>query len=200
MPRARRAATRGAAASRTTQLRRRVGPVVPWLAAAVLAGACSSPARIDPAAAQPPQPKARSAKPVKLGAVQTVSVSSSFGPGTTDVPVTISVLRFRDRIRPTDGALPLAPASHWASAEVRVCRPKPVVLGYPAWVLGDDSGRTAQLTKILHPGFPQPPFPNASGKVGCAQGWVTWVTQDVLHATQVRFEQTRDVPGAWRLL
>ena len=194
MPSARRAA-----ACRTAQRRKRIGPVVPLLAAALLAGACSSPARIDPAAAQPPQPTARGVKPVKLGAVQAVSVSSSFGPGKTDVAVTISVLRFRDRIRPTDGALPLAPASHWASAEVRVCRTKPVVLGYPAWVLGDDSGRTAQLSKILHPGFPQPTFANASGKVGCAQGWVTWVTQDVLHATQVRFEQTRDVPGAWRL-
>ena len=194
MPSARRAAP-----CRTAQRRTWIDPVVPLLAAALLAGACSSPARIDPAAAQPPQPTARSVKPVKLGAVQAVSVSSSFGPGTADVSVTISVLHFRDQIRPTDGALPLAPASHWASAEVRVCRPKPVVLGYPAWVLGDDSGRTAQLTKILHPGFPQPTFPNASGKVGCAQGWVTWVTQDVLHATQVRFEQTRDVPGAWRL-
>lgn len=199
MPRARRPVTRSAAASRVAQLRSRVGLAVPLLAAALMAGACSSPARIDPAAAQPPQPTARSAKPVKLGAVQSVSASSSFGPGNTDVPVTISVLHFRDRIRPTDGALPLAPASHWASAEVRVCRPKPVVLGYPAWVLGDDSGRTSQVTKILHPGFPQPAFPNASKRVGCAQGWVTWVTQDVLHATQVRFEQTRDVPGAWRL-
>lgn len=196
---ARRPATRSAVASRAAQLRSRVGPAVPLLVVALMAGACSSPARIDPAAAQPPQPPARKAKPVTLGALQRVSVSSSFGPGNVDVPVTISVLRFRDRIRPTDGALPLAPASHWASAEVRVCRPKPVIFGYPAWVLGDDSGRTAQVTKILHPGFPQPTFPNAAGTTGCAQGWVTWVTQDLLHATQVRFEQTRDVPGAWRL-
>lgn len=191
--------TRRTAASLSAQRRRRIGPVGQWLAVALLAGACSSPARIDPAAAQPPQPPARSAKPVSLGAVQAVTASSSFGPGTADVPVMISVLRFRDKVRPTDGALPLAPASHWASAEVRVCRPTPIVFGYPAWVLGDDSGRTAQVTKILHPGFPQPTFPDASRKAGCAQGWVTWVTQDVLHATQVRFEQTRDVPGAWRL-
>ena len=167
--------------------------------AAVLAGGCSAPARVDPAAVQPRQPALRRAQPVRLGVTQDVAVSSSFGPGVADVHATVRVLRFRDRVAASDGAVPFAPASHWASAEVQVCRTTPVVLGYPAWVLGDDSGRTAQVTKVLHPGFPGPAFPESSPRGGCAQGWVTWVTQDLLKATQVRFEQTRDAPGAWRL-
>ena len=169
------------------------------LVAVVLAGGCSAPAHVDPAAVQPQQPVLRSVRPVRLGVAQDVAVSSSFGPGTADVHATVRVLRFRDRVAASDGAVPLAPASHWASAEVQVCRTTSVVLGYPAWVLGDDSGRTAQVTKVLHPGFPGPAFPESSPRSGCARGWVTWVTQDLLKATQIRFEQTRDVPGAWRL-
>ena len=182
----------------------KAGPGLPWrwLAGLVLAGlvpGCSAAARVDPAAKQPPQPMVRHAVPVALGVTQHVRAASSFGPSSTDVMVTIAVLRFQDHVHASDGAVPLAPASHWASAQVRVCRSQPVLFGYPAWVLGDDSGRTAQISKVLHPGFPRPTFPDASPKAGCAQGWVTWVTQDVLKPTQVRFEQTRDVPGAWRL-
>lgn len=177
---------------------RRIAAVA--VAAACLLGAgCRSSPRVDPAAAQPPQPSVRSVTPVRLGVAQRVAAASSFGPGSEDVPVTVAVLRFRDHVVATDHATPAAPGSHWASAEVRVCRSRPVVLGYPAWVLGDDSGRTAQVTKVLHPGFPHPAFPDASRAAGCAQGWVTWVTADALHATRVTFEQTRDVPGAWRL-
>lgn len=170
------------------------------VAAALLAASgCSRSAGGDPAAVQPPQPLPRSAAPVKLGTVQPVTASSSFGPGRDDVPVTVAVLAFRDHVVATDGARPAAPGSHWASAQVRVCRSRPVVFGYPAWVLGDDAGRTAQQAKVLHPGFPRPAFPDAATTAGCATGWVTWVTEDLLHATQVRFEQTRQVPGAWRL-
>lgn len=166
---------------------------------ALLVTGCGGGPDLNPAALQPPQPAVHQAAPVALGDVQDVAVSSSFGPNRAPVPVTISVLRFRDRVRASDHAVPSAVASHWASAEVQVCRSAPVALGYPAWVLGDDAGRTAQVAKVLHPGWPTPVFPNASQAAGCARGWVTWVTPDALHPTKVSFEQTRRVPGVWRL-
>lgn len=169
------------------------------IASSLLVGGCSAAATIDPAAVQPSQPSAVQVNPVGLGTAQRVAVSSSFGPGTADVRASITVLRFRDHVRASDRATPVAPATHWASAEVRVCRSTAVELGYPAWVLRDDDGRTAQVTKVLHPGFPQPSLPVASHAVGCTRGWVTWVTPDDLHATEVTFEQTREVPGAWLL-
>ena len=89
--------------------------------------------------------------------------------------------------------------TRWASAQVRVCRSGPVVLGFPAWVLGDDDGRTAQQSRVLHPQFPQPAFPDASRRPGCATGWVTWVVAPDLVPTKVTFEQTRQVPLPWRI-
>lgn len=151
------------------------------------------------AGAGQPGPVPHSAAPVALGTEQDVLVASSFGPGAAEVPVRMGVLAFRDRVVASDGAVPAAPGSHWASAEVSACRPSPVLFGYPAWVLGDDDGRTAQVTKVLHPGFPGPAFPDDSTATGCARGWVTWVTPDALHATRVSFEQARSVPGPWRL-
>lgn len=165
----------------------------------LLAGCSSTGSHRDPAAVQPRQAPTHSVPAVRLGTVQTVLAASSFGPGHGDVPITVAVLGFRDHVLATDHAVPADQASHWASARVRVCRTKPVIFGYPAWVLGDDSGRTAQTTKVQHPGFPQPQFPDVTGRAGCAQGWVTWSTMDALHPTKVTFEQTREVPGAWRL-
>jgi hypothetical protein len=115
-----------------------------------------------------------------------------------DVPAVITVFAFQDHVAPDPAIEPAAAASHWASADVQICRDRPVVLGYPAWVLGDDEGRTAQVTKVLHPQFPQPALPDGA-TAGCSRGWVTWVTPDALHPTQVRFEQTRSIPGAWRI-
>ncbi len=135
---------------------------------------------------------------MRLGTGQQVLVASSFGPGTGDVPAVLSVFDLRDRVAPDPALAPAASASHWASADVQVCRTRPVALGYPAWVLGDDQGRTAQVTKVLLPQFPQPPLPDAPGLTGCVRGWVTFVTPDDLRPTKVTFEQTLSIPGAWR--
>jgi hypothetical protein len=154
---------------------------------------------VDPADAQPPQPAIKTAVPVGLGAAQQVDVASSFGPGAADVPASITVYAVRDHVAPNPRIHPITPHTHWASADVQVCRTKPVIFGYPAWVLGDDSGRTAQQTRVLHRQFPQPAFPNNSPTAGCARGWVTWVTPNNLKPTQVTFEQARTVSVPWRL-
>ena len=180
--------------------------VVMGLLAAVLLPACSSgPGRLagegqgaGQGAVQTPGPDL-SSKDVGLGAAQDVRVASSFGPGTAAVAATVSVLAFRDHVAPDPAVRPVTPGTRWASAQVRVCRSGPVVLGFPAWVLGDDEGRTAQQSRVLHPQFPQPPFPDASRRPGCATGWVTWVVAADLVPTKVTFEQTREVPAAWRL-
>jgi hypothetical protein len=109
------------------------------------------------------------------------------------------VYAFRDHVEPAARIRPITPGTHWASADVKVCRTKPAILGYPAWVLGDDQGRTAQQTRVLHKQFPQPTFPNDSTQVGCARGWITWVTPNILKPTQVTFEQARTLPGPWRI-
>jgi len=171
----------------------------PALVLAMLAGCGSSATKPDPAAAQPSQQPERTVTPVPLGTAQQVAVASSFGPGTADVPATITVYAVRDHVAPAPAIRPLAAGSHWASADVKICRDRPVLLGYPAWVLGDDQGRTAQVTKVLHPQFPQPTLPNSAPGTGCSRGWVTWVTADDLHPTQVTFEQTHSIPGAWRI-
>jgi hypothetical protein len=171
------------------------------LVAASLLSACASSggASTDPAAVQPPQQPVKIAAPVRLGAAQELLVASSFGPGSADVPSAITVYAVRDHVAPDRRIRPITPGTHWASADVKVCRTKPVIFGYPAWVLGDDSGRTAQQTRVLHPQFPQPTFPNSSPKAGCARGWVTWVTADDLKPTQVTFEQARTVSVPWRI-
>jgi hypothetical protein len=161
-------------------------------------GATSDPGS-DPAAVQPPQPPVTSAAPVRLGVAQQIEVASSFGPGAGEVAASITVYSVRDHVAPNKRIRPITPRTHWASADVRVCRAKPVIFGYPAWVLGDDSGRTAQQTRVVHPQFPQPQFPDDSPTAGCARGWVTWVTADNLKPTQVTFEQARTVSGPWRL-
>ena len=74
-----------------------------------------------------------------------------------------------------------------------------MILGYPAWVLGDDSGRTAQISRVLHPQFPQPALRNGVTLTRCTRGWVTWVTSNQLKPTKVTFEQAFDVPGAWKV-
>jgi hypothetical protein len=171
----------------------------PAVLLAMLAGCGSSGTKTDPAAVQPSQRPLQTVRPVPLGTAQKVAVASSFGPGTADVPATITVYAVRDHVAPGPAIRPLAAASHWASADVRICRDRPVVLGYPAWVLGDDQGRTAQVTKVLHPQFPQPTLPNGPTLRGCSRGWVTWVVANDLVPTKVTFEQTHDIPGAWRI-
>jgi hypothetical protein len=166
---------------------------------AVLAGCGSSGAKIDPAAAQPSQQSARTVAPVPLGTAQKVNIANSFGPGTGDVTATITVYSVRDHVAPSPAIKPVAAGSHWASADVKICRDRPVELGFPAWVLGDDHGRTAQVTKVLHPQFPQPTLPTGPSLTGCSRGWVTWVTANDLKPTQVTFEQTHAIPGAWRI-
>jgi hypothetical protein len=169
------------------------------VAVGILAAGCA--ARSDaarPAVATPPPARSQAAA-LALGATQPVSIASAFGPGRADVPATIRVLRVQDHVAPGKLIEPIAAASHWASAEVEVCPQKPVVLGYPAWVLGDDSGRTAQVTRVLHPQFPQPPLRNGITLTRCTSGWVTWVTPNDLKPTQVSFEQAYDVPNAWRV-
>jgi len=176
--------------------------VVMGLLAAILLPACSSgPGRLagDGQGAVPTPGPVVAPKDVGLGTAQDVGVASSFGPGTAVVPASVSVLAFRDHVAPDPAVRPITPGTRWASAQVRVCRSGPVVLGFPAWVLGDDSGRTAQQSRVLHPQFPQPAFPDASRRPGCATGWVTWVVAPDLVPTKVTFEQTRDVPPAWRL-
>lgn len=142
------------------------------------------------AGAQPPPA-------VLLGASQEVAVASAFGPGRGDVTARLTVFEVRDHV--AAGVRPRAAGSHWASADVRVCRTAPVVLGFPAWVLGDDDGRTAQVAKVVHPTFPQPALKAGAGLGSCMRGWVTFVTPDDLHPTKVTFEQTREVPPPWRI-
>ncbi len=172
--------------------------VVVGLLATVVLPACST----DPgqvADAGPTPDAGEGSRDVQLGTVQDVSVASGFGPGTAPVPATVAVLAFRDHVAPVPDVQPVTPGTRWASAQVRVCRSGPVVLGFPAWVLGDDEGRTAQQSRVLHPHFPQPPFPDASPRSGCETGWVTWVVAADLLPSKVTFEQTREVPAAWRL-
>lgn len=184
---------------------RRSGPAV-LLAAVLLAGGllggCAGPAPTAagavPPPAQPPPPPRETAAPVRLGAVQEVQASDSFGSG-GDVLVTAAVLAVRDPVAPPPAPRPAMPGARWASALVRLCRSAPVTLGYPAWVLGDDDGRTAQQSRVQHPQFPRPALPAAGGR-GCTRGWVTWVVPpDLRVPTKVTFEQTRRVPGEWRL-
>ena len=178
----------------------RAASLLPILAAAVAVAGCSSVPVEDPSVTQPPQPPVQTVRDVALGATQSVSVTSSFGPGTGDVPAQITVYEFRDHVAPGRRIRPVTPGARWASARVRVCRSAPVVLGYPAWVLNDDDQRTAQQTRVLHREFPQPPFPNDSRAAGCATGWVTWVVpKDMRAPSRITFEQARGVPGAWRL-
>jgi hypothetical protein len=168
------------------------------VALGILATGCA--ARSD--AARPvstPIPPPSSAPAVTLGVPLPVSIASSFGPGRGDVPATITVLRVLDHVAPGASIAPATPATHWASAQVEVCPQKPVILGYPAWVLGDDSGRTAQVSRVLHPQFPQPALRNGITLTRCTRGWVTWVTPNALKPTKVSFEQAYDVPGAWRM-
>jgi hypothetical protein len=174
---------------------------LPWIAAALALAAVSGCESSDPAptAASTPAPQASRPPEVSLGTPQQVTVASAFGPGTESVPVRITVFAVRDQVAPRAAIRPRAALSHWASADVEACRSKPVVLGFPAWVLGDDDGRTAQVTKVLHKAFPQPTFDNSSTKTGCQRGWVTFVTPDDLTPTKVTFEQTTEVPGAWRI-
>ncbi len=173
--------------------------VVAALALAATGGCQSSGSDAGTAATPTTKPSASGPPAVALGTQQQVTVASAFGPGREAVVARVTVFAVRDKIAPGKAIKPTALASHWASADVEVCRPKPVVLGFPAWVLGDDSGRTAQITKVLHKQFPQPLFVNASTKTGCQRGWVTFVTADDLTPTKVTFEQTSDVPGAWRI-
>ena len=172
--------------------------MVALVLATVLLSGCSGGAAVDARASTAAPPPAPTAAAVKLGTRQQVLVASSFGPGTGDVPAELSVFEVRDRVAPSPAAGPAAGSSHWASADVQICRTRPVALGYPAWVLGDDQGRTAQVSKVLLPQFPQPPLPDAPDLPGCARGWVTFVTPDDLHPTKVTFEQTLSIPGAWR--
>lgn len=178
----------------------RIARLAGLVLAAGLLGACTARGTgRDLASTQPPQPLPRTTTPVRLGAGQEVVIASAFGPGSDDVKATVTVYRFLDHVAPR-APQPVTPGTRWASADVQVCRPQPVVLGYPAWVLGDDSGRTAQQSKVLRPELPQPAFPNTSTRTGCARGWVTWVVAHELSApSKITFEQTRDVPGAWRL-
>jgi hypothetical protein len=170
------------------------------LAGGLLAACSAQDADVTDPAVPPPRPSPRSVTAVPLGTPQEVPVASSFGPGTDDVRATVTVLAFRDRVAPAPAPQPVTPGTRWASAQVRVCRTAPVALGYPAWVLGDDSGRTAQQTRVLRPQLPQPPFPGSSTAPGCAQGWVTWVVPpELARPSMITFEQTRSVPGAWRL-
>lgn len=174
--------------------------VVVGLLAAILLPACSTdPGKATGAdqATGPTSGPGGGSRDVELGIAQDVEVASSFGPGTIGVPATVTVLAFRDHVAPDPAVRPVTPGTRWASAQVRVCRSGPVVLGFPAWVLGDDEGRTAQQSRVLHPQFPQPPLPDAPS--GCVTGWVTWVVAPDLVPTKVTFEQTREVPGAWRL-
>jgi hypothetical protein len=178
---------------------RGIAHAIPLLAV-MLITACSSAPPPDPAAVQPPQPPPRTVRDVALGATQRVRIASTFGPGTEEVPADVTVYEFRDHVAPAPAIRPSSAGAHWASARVRMCRSAPVLLGYPAWVLGDDEGRTAQQTRVLHRQFPQPAFPNTSRRAGCATGWVTWVVPgDLTAPSKITFEQTREVPGAWRL-
>lgn len=182
-----------------TEPGRRGRSVCALLAALAMVGACSSGTpKVDPAAKQPSQSPTRTKPSVPLGTTQRVAASSAFGPGTADVPIQVTVYAFRDHVAPA-AAKPITPLTHWASADVKVCRSKPIVFGYPAWVLEDAFGRVAQTTAVLHPQFPQPTFPDSSTRAGCARGWVTWVTPDILAGAKINFEQARELPGPWRL-
>lgn len=161
-----------------------------------LAG-CGGARAVDGVPVAQPEVARAPARAVTLGASQDVPVASAFGPGRADVNATITVLAVRDHVART--VRPRTAAAHWASADVRVCRTAPVVLGFPAWVLGDDDGRTAEAAKVVLPQFPRPALPAGPGVSGCSRGWVTFVTSDELHPTKVTFEQTRQVPLPWRI-
>ena len=166
------------------------------LALAALAG-CGGAQAVEAVPVAQPEASTLRARSVPLGASQVVPVASAFGPGRDDVSARITVFEVRDHVAPAVRAR--ASAAHWASADVRVCRTAPVVLGFPAWVLGDDDGRTAEAAKVVLPQFPRPALAAGPGTVGCSRGWVTFVTSDELHPTKVTFEQTRQVPLPWRI-
>lgn len=172
----------------------RAGSLVLTGAMALVLVGCSGSSTATSSAAPSEAPVA-SPKALSLGDAQAIQVASAFGPGNGDVSARVAVLAVRDNVAPQ--VKTRAPGSHWTSAQVRVCRDKPVILGYPAWVLGDEEGRTAQISRIPHREFPQPPFNNRSTKTGCQEGWVTFVTPADLVPTRVTFEQTRDVRGPW---
>ena len=163
---------------------------------AALAG-CGGGRAVDAVPVAQPEAARTPARAVALGASQDVSVASAFGPGRVDVSARITVLTVRDHV--AGSVRPRTAAAHWASADVRVCRTAPVVLGFPAWVLGDDAGRTAEAAKVVSPQFPRPTLPSGPGVSGCSRGWVTFVTPNELHPTKVTFEQTRQVPLPWRI-
>jgi hypothetical protein len=126
----------------TTTLRiRGVPTAITLLILGIVLGGCGDSRRSVTA---PPSPAPTSNAPyaVPLGVSQPVMVASTFGPGQNDVRVTITVFQVRDRVAPNAPPPPQL-GSHWASADVQVCRTAPVILGYPAWILDDDSGRTA---------------------------------------------------------
>ena len=158
---------------------------------------CGGGRAVDAVPVAQPEAAPTRARAVALGASQDVPVASAFGPGRADVTAQVTVFAVRDHVAPA--LHPRTAAAHWASADVRVCRTAPVVLGFPAWVLGDDDGRTAEVVKVLLPQFPRPTLAPGPGSTGCSRGWVTFVTPDDLHPTKVTFEQTRQVPLPWRI-
>ena len=161
-----------------------------------LAG-CGGAQAVDAVPVAQPEASTLRARSVPLGASQVVPVASAFGPGRDDVSARVTVFEVRDHV--ARAVPPKTSAAHWASADVRICRTAPVVLGYPAWVLGDDDGRTAEAAKVVLPQFPRPALASGPGTIGCSRGWVTFVTSDELHPTKVTFEQTRQVPPPWRI-
>lgn len=180
-------------------MRRSVRLLLGVVAAVTVASGCQQQSLGSLVVEQAPAESASGPRAVPLGTSQQVAVASAFGPGRADVTTKVTVFEVRDHVAPDPSLRPKQASSHWASADVQVCRTAPVVLGYPAWVLGDDDGRTAQAAKVIRPQFPQPALAPGPGTPSCLRGWVTFVTPDELHPTKVTFEQAREVPPAWRI-
>src|SRR4051794_18493799 len=102
---------------------------------AVLLTACAGSGR-------PSRPTASSLAPdppaARLGELRNVDIVM----GVRTVPGRLAVYAFRDHVAADPSIRPLAPNTHWSSADLQVCSAEPVELAFFAWVVADDVGRS----------------------------------------------------------
>ena len=184
------ASTQGAPTRLSLRARR---AIVLCIAVSSLA-ACGSSASPAPApaapASVPPDPPA-----ARLGEIRDVNIVQ----GVQEVPARVVVYSFRDHVAADPAIRPLAPKTHWSSADLQVCSARPVELAFFAWVVADDVGRSASAAQVSHHQFPRPAFPIAASVSGCRRGWVTFPNPDDLVATNIAFGQVKGPLVRWRV-